>query len=557
MSAPRPPLTRVEVERAATLEDYAGIAHLASAVAELKLEAEAIVPRMAGRTVWMVSSTARGGGVAEMLPTIVSLLRDLGVAVEWVVIGSDEPAFFELTKRIHNLIHGVGDPVFGPSDRALYERVNRENAASLRELMAPGDVLVVHDPQPLPMAGLLRDSGPLAALWRCHIGLDSENAATRAVWSFLAPYLDTYDAAVFSAPEYIPPRLARRSSVVYPGIDPLSAKNRELTLRQTIEVMCNGGLIPCPGPTVGEPYANLAQRLRPDGTWAPVAAGNGLGLLGRPVITQVSRWDRLKGYLPLLEAFVALKREAPGAAAGDSPAHRRYLELVRLVLAGPDPAAIQDDPEALEVLDELRSVYLSLPEGLREEIGILLLPMQSLEENALMVNALQRASTIVAQNSLRGLRAHDRRGDVEARADSQQQPGVWPETTGAGWAGRSADRRSRGPVRAAAGDGGHAGQPGPPGALGTVGTTPGPRSVPGVQSAPRLGSAAGFGVESGCGCRITDRLRSGPSFRVAPHLAQYRAPDHHDTGRHHAPVAAEPGARPRVGRDGARLRPEL
>ena len=401
MSAPRPPLTRVEVERAATLEDYAGIAHLASAVAELKLEAEAIVPRMAGRTVWMVSSTARGGGVAEMLPTIVSLLRDLGVAVEWVVIGSDEPAFFELTKRIHNLIHGVGDPVFGPSDRALYERVNRENAASLRELMAPGDVLVVHDPQPLPMAGLLRDSGPLAALWRCHIGLDSENAATRAVWSFLAPYLDTYDAAVFSAPEYIPPRLARRSSVVYPGIDPLSAKNRELTLRQTIEVMCNGGLIPCPGPTVGEPYANLAQRLRPDGTWAPVAAGNGLGLLGRPVITQVSRWDRLKGYLPLLEAFVALKREAPGAAAGDSPAHRRYLELVRLVLAGPDPAAIQDDPEALEVLDELRSVYLSLPEGLREEIGILLLPMQSLEENALMVNALQRASTIVAQNSLR------------------------------------------------------------------------------------------------------------------------------------------------------------
>jgi trehalose synthase len=115
-------------------------------------------------------------------------------------------------------------------------------------------------------------------------------------------------------------------------------------------------------------------------------------------VTQVSRWDRLKGYLPLLHAFVALKRA--DTAAGH-PLHRRHLELVRLVLAGPDPVAIQDDPEALEVLDELRAAYRSLPPAIQEEIAILLLPMRSLEENALMVNALQRASTIVAQNSLR------------------------------------------------------------------------------------------------------------------------------------------------------------
>jgi len=394
------PLARVTVPQGSTLEDYVAVAHLAGAVAELKLEAETIVPRLAGRTVWMVSSTARGGGVAEMLPTIVSLLGDLDVSIEWVVIGSREPAFFDLTKRIHNLIHGTGNPELTADDRALYERVNRENAGGLRALIRPGDVLVVHDPQPLPLAGLLRDLGPLAAIWRCHIGLDGENAATRAAWSFLGPYLGAYDAAVFSAPEYIPERLARRSTVVYPGIDPLSPKNRDLSLRQTIEVMCNGGLVSCPGPTVGDRYAGLVQRLRPDGTWTSAAEGDGLGLLTRPIVTQVSRWDRLKGYRPLLEGFAALKRDR-AAASTASPQHRRYLELVRLVLAGPDPAAIQDDPEAREVLEELRRIYLSLPPPLREEIGILLLPMRSVEENALLVNALQRASTIVAQNSLR------------------------------------------------------------------------------------------------------------------------------------------------------------
>jgi trehalose synthase len=398
---PDSPLTRVSVAPGSSVEDYNAVAHLAGAVAEFKLEARALVPRLAGRTVWMVSSTARGGGVAEMLPPIVSLLRELGFGIEWVVIGSREPGFFDLTKRLHNLIHGTGDPQLSAADRALYEQVNQDNATALRRLMRQGDLLVVHDPQPLPLGGMLRDLGPLAAVWRCHIGLDVENAATRAAWDFLGPYLDAYDAAVFSAPEYIPERLARRASVVYPGIDPLSPKNRDLSLRRTVEVMCNGGLVPCPGPTVGDRYPTRAQRLQVDGTWAPAAASDGIGLLTRPIITQVSRWDRLKGYLPLLEAFAALKREDSSAAAAQTPLHRRHLDLARLVLAGPDPAAIQDDPEAREVLDELCSTYLSLPETLREEIAILTLPMRSLEENAFMVNALQRASTIVVQNSLR------------------------------------------------------------------------------------------------------------------------------------------------------------
>lgn len=400
-AAPRPPLEQVVVHRTTVVDDYAGVAHLAPAVAELHLEADGVVGRLHGRTVWMVSSTARGGGVAEMLPPIVSLLRDLGVRVEWVVIGSDQPAFFDLTKRLHNLIHGVGDPQLGAEERALYERVNRENAASLRELVRPGDVLIVHDPQPLALAVELRRHLPLVTIWRSHIGLDVENAATQAAWAFLDPYFEAYDAAVFSAPEYIPACLARRATVIPPGIDPLAPKNRELSLRETIEILCRSGMIPCPGPTVGGPYANLAHRVNADGSVAPANVTESIGLLTRPVVTQVSRWDRLKGFLPLMEAFAGLKRSIYDGEVELDPVYRRRLDLVRLVLAGPDPSAIQDDPEGREVLAELRGAYRALHPAVQDDIALLLLPMRSVDENAHMVNALQRASTIVAQNSLR------------------------------------------------------------------------------------------------------------------------------------------------------------
>ena len=129
MIEPAPPLTRVDVRPEQTLDDYAAVANLAGAVAELKAEAGGLVPRLAGRTIWNVNSTATGGGVAEVLLPVVRLLRDLGVSTEWLVIGSSDPAFFELTKRLHNLIHGYGDPRLGPEDRELFERAGRENAA--------------------------------------------------------------------------------------------------------------------------------------------------------------------------------------------------------------------------------------------------------------------------------------------------------------------------------------------------------------------------------------------------------------------------------------------
>jgi trehalose synthase len=394
-------LQRVEIDLQRTLADYESVAHLAHAVRELRSEAAAVLPRLVGRTVWMINSTAQGGGVAEMLLNLVPLLRDLGVHTEWVVIESPDPRFFQLTKRIHNLIHGVGDPDLGRPERELFEQVNRQNAEELKSLVRPGDLLIVHDPQPLPLAGMLRDQLPGLSLWRSHIGLDAENAATRAVWEFLGPYLDAYDHAVFSAPEYIPDRLAGRASVIYPGIDPLSPKNRELALPGAVQVLCTGGLVVCPGPTVEPPYIYPTQRVLPDGRLAPANAMEDIGLLTRPIVTQVSRWDRLKGFRPLLEAFASLKQSIYKDATAPDPVQRRRLDLVRLVLAGPEAEAIQDDPESKDVLEELRGVYVSLHAAIQDDIAIVTLPMRSQEQNALLVNALQRASSIVVQNSLR------------------------------------------------------------------------------------------------------------------------------------------------------------
>ena len=100
----------VEVEEHRSLDEYAAVAHLAPSVHDLREEASRVVPRLEGRTVWMVNSTSRGGGVAEMLPTMVTLLRELGIHTEWVTIESEDPEFFALTKRIHNMIHGEGGP---------------------------------------------------------------------------------------------------------------------------------------------------------------------------------------------------------------------------------------------------------------------------------------------------------------------------------------------------------------------------------------------------------------------------------------------------------------
>jgi len=384
------------------LQEYEAVAHLAPAVAELRDASAESIALLHGRTIWMVSSTETGGGVAEMLPTMIVLLRDLGVDVRWVVLESDDPRFFSFTKSLHNLIHGMGDPAaLDESGKELYERVARTNADEMRGMIKDGDILIVHDPQPLPLAGLLRDDARFHAVWRCHIGLDEKNVATEAAWGFLGTYAGYYERGVFSAPEYAPDAFEGKRTVLYPAIDPLSPKNEDLSLRRTVSILANSALIANPSPVLTPVYRQVAMRLQVHGEFGPANMAEDIGLLSRPVITQVSRWDRLKGWGPLLEAFRCLKERARGSVAHEAPLHDRRLELVRLVLAGPDPDSVADDPEGREVLASLCQHYVDLPAHIQRDVALIALPMQNLEQNALMVNALQRASTLVVQNSVR------------------------------------------------------------------------------------------------------------------------------------------------------------
>lgn len=387
----------VEVEEPLGLDQYEAFAHMLPAVRDLRSDAQRLVPLIGDRTLWVVNSTAQGGGVAEMLPKLVSLLRELGVDTRWIVIESHRPEFFVLTKRLHNLIHGVGDPHLTAADRQLYEEVNRENAEELAAMVRPQDMVVIHDPQPLAAGAMLRQRAVGTAIWRCHIGLDRSTPETEAAWTFLKDYALTYDHAVFSAPEYIPSFLSARSSVIHPGIDPLSHKNRDLSPHKLQGILCNAGLAIEHAPVLTPPFEPQALRLASDGEWRPPNQGEEMGLLFRPIIAQVSRWDRLKGFEPVLHAFVRLKRlERSGA----SPLHARRLEICRLVLAGPDPHLVEDDPEGQQVVREIATHYLSLAPEVQRDIAVLLLPMTSRKENALMVNAIQRCATVAVQNSI-------------------------------------------------------------------------------------------------------------------------------------------------------------
>jgi trehalose synthase len=389
----------VSSEESFSLDHYESIAHLADPVRELRAEAAQLIPKLEGRTLWMVNSTAQGGGVAEMLPKMIAILEELGLPTRWAVIGTDKQEYFSLTKRLHNLIHGQGDPHLDNSDRELFEAVNRENADDLRKHLKPEDILVVHDPQPAALGAMLKEELGLLTLWRCHIGLDERLPATRAAWIFLKPYAETYDHAVFSAPEYIPDYLAGYSTIIHPAIDPCSHKNRELSPHKLVGILCNSGLKVEREPVLTPPFSKPAMRLRGDGSFVPASQLGGIGLLYRTTVTQISRWDRLKGYRPLMEGFIKLKMRLNDLDRKWDRRHRRRIGIARLVLGGPDPAFIQDDPEGKEVLEELIEYYSRLTPEYQNDVALLTLPMDSRKENALMVNALQRCSTVVVQNS--------------------------------------------------------------------------------------------------------------------------------------------------------------
>ena len=393
-------MQKVQIKPGPNYEDYEAYASLLYTVRDFRYQAKLTIKELKGRTIWQVNSTAQGGGVSEMLPAQIRLLRLLGLKVEWLVIEATETKFFALTKKIHNLIHGVGDHHFEESDRRLYEKVNSRNYKTLKEFVKEGDIVVLHDPQPLGLVKYIkRDYKNVAVIWRSHIGLEKRTVKTRAAYQFLDPYLELCDHYVFTAAEYIPRKISGNVSIIPPAIDPLSHKNRNMAIHKIAGILSCGGLVADGHPVVAKPFKHPVHRIQTNGAMEVATFPNDIGFLYRPIVTQISRWDRLKGFESLLRGFVKLKEHIEDySKKGDM--HRERLAAARLVLAGPDPAYISDDPEGKEVLEKLISSYTKLPESIARDIGILLLPMESRKENALIVNAIQRCSSVIVQNSI-------------------------------------------------------------------------------------------------------------------------------------------------------------
>ncbi|MBV8980440.1 MAG: glycosyltransferase [Acidimicrobiia bacterium] len=342
--------------------------------------------RFAGRTVWNVSSTAAGGGVAEMLHRLVRYAKGAGVDSRWVVIDGTAD-FFAVTKRLHNRLHGEeGDNgELGDRERQLSQDVVADNAGPLMDLLAPEDIVLVHDPQPAGLLPVLRDRG-IVAVWRCHVGTETTNEWTDDAWAFLRPSVETAAATVFSRAEYVPAWVPHdKVRIIPPAIDPLSAKNQPLDDHAVLAILGRAGIVDHSGD--GAEFVDTDDRRRTVELTANVRRVGSPLSPDVPVLLQVSRWDRLKDMSGVLRAFV------DGAVGGETGAH--------LFLVGPDVTGVTDDPEGKQVLDECVAMWEQLPAATRATASLISLPMDDLEQNAAIVNALQRHAAAVAQKSLR------------------------------------------------------------------------------------------------------------------------------------------------------------
>ena len=314
---------------------------------------------LTGRTVWNVNSTARGGGVAEMLQALVAYGRGAGVDTRWLVLNGS-PEFYAVTKRLHNRLHGVAgdDGDLGADARSTYTAVEKSSLEALGEFVRPADIVMLHDPQTAGLVPGLQARGA-HVVWRCHVGRDGHNAFTDQAWTFLREFVSSADAFVFSraafAPAWIP---ADRIRVIPPSLDPFSPKNAALS---------------------PDDVSSTVRRL------SEVAEGGELRADAR-VVLQVSRWDRLKDMTGVLQGFVEHLAAMP--------------DDVDLILCGPETAGVQDDPEAADVLSECRALWSVLKPSARARVHLWSLPMKDLDENAHLVNALQRYAAVVVQKSL-------------------------------------------------------------------------------------------------------------------------------------------------------------
>jgi len=287
-----------------------------------------LAQHLKGKSVLHVNSTAVGGGVAEILNRMVPLLHELGIDTTWEVIKGGED-FYSVTKKFHNALHGDAQEV-QPRDYQIYVDTLDQN---LTQMKLDADIVFIHDPQPAALVKKRREQKN-HWIWRCHIDLSQPNPY---VWDFLRPYVEQYDTCVFSAPSFAQ-TLSIPQVLISPSIDPLSDKNRDLREEEVRAIL---------------------ERLR-----IPT---------DKPLVTQVSRFDRLKDPKGVIEAFQKVKP---------------YVEA-RLLLVG---GSADDDPEGAQVLSEVQ-------ERAQEDPDILVLPLPPTSH--VEINAIQRASSVILQKSLR------------------------------------------------------------------------------------------------------------------------------------------------------------
>jgi trehalose synthase len=324
------------------IKDYSPIVG-ESTIEELFLLAQ----RLRGKSVQNINSTAVGGGVAEILSRMLPLLHDLGVNASWDVIKGNEK-FFNLTKKIHNALHGVAE-TFAPGELDYLVEVNRQNA---KDILCDAEITFVHDPQPVALVEA-RDSRGRKWVWRCHIDFTNPQPD---VWDFLRTFVEAYDGAVFSAPAFSRP-LAIRQILISPSIDPLSDKNKDL-----------------PADLINSVCERFGLNTK------------------RPIVTQISRFDYLKDPIGVIRAYRIAKEHVD----------------CQLVLAG---GGATDDPEGMKVLADVKQeaandpdiFILFLPPGSDIEINALqrasnVILQKSLKEGfgLTVAEALWKAKPVIA-----------------------------------------------------------------------------------------------------------------------------------------------------------------
>jgi|SoiMethySBSTD1v2_1073268.scaffolds.fasta_scaffold14912_5 trehalose synthase len=284
--------------------------------------------RLSGLKVLHVNSTRQGGGVAEILSSLTPLMNDVGITTEWLVI-EGSPAFFAFTKDVHNGLHG--EPItLTPASISLHREVAQANGAQSR--FSEYDVIIVHDPQPLPLVELKRQE---RWVWCCHIDL---SAPDPDVWSYLAPSVDRYDAAVFSLPEYAQP-LAVPQRFIMPAIDPFSLINREISRSESGEHL--------------ERYG-IPRDL--------------------PVVVQAGRFDKWKDPQGVIDAFCMASKEIPatlvlaGNTAADDPEGPAMYESICRSSGERTIIIAADDPLLVNALQRRAAVVLQ--KSLREGFGL-------------------------------------------------------------------------------------------------------------------------------------------------------------------------------------------